>query len=209
METNQTFSHALQRLRKLNGLTQEQLAEQLFVSRTAVSKWETGGGYPSLDTLMSISELFGVSVDDLLSGSELVGIAEDETRANTVSMVGIIVGILDIAAALLFVLPLYGVQHADGAYIVSLAEYCGITQFGFSFVSVIVPLVLAGIVEIVARLRSWVRFANGVLAVSAAVHVLAVLLFAAARQPYATALLFVLFAAKAAIALYSVRRSRP
>ncbi len=41
------FNEKLQQLRKKNNLTQEQLAEQLFVSRTAVSKWESGKGYPT------------------------------------------------------------------------------------------------------------------------------------------------------------------
>ena len=45
------FHEKLQELRKKKGLTQEELAEMLFVSRTAVSKWETGRGYPSIDSL--------------------------------------------------------------------------------------------------------------------------------------------------------------
>ena len=43
------FSEKLQELRKSRNLTQEELAEALFVSRTAVSKWESGRGYPSID----------------------------------------------------------------------------------------------------------------------------------------------------------------
>ena len=45
---------------------QEQLAAKLYVSRTAVSKWETGGGSPNLDSLQAVARLFDVSVDDLL-----------------------------------------------------------------------------------------------------------------------------------------------
>ncbi len=44
------FSDKLQQLRKQNNLTQEQPAEQLFVSRTAVSKWESGRGYPNIES---------------------------------------------------------------------------------------------------------------------------------------------------------------
>ena len=65
------FNEKLQQLRKEKGLTQEQLAEELFVSRTAISKWESGRGYPGIDSLKAISMLFSVSVDDLLSGEEL------------------------------------------------------------------------------------------------------------------------------------------
>lgn len=45
------FNEKLSQLRKAKGLTQEELAEALYVSRTAVSKWESGRGYPSIDSL--------------------------------------------------------------------------------------------------------------------------------------------------------------
>lgn len=71
------FHETLQTLRKQRGLTQEQLAESLFVSRTAVSKWESGRGYPSIDSLKAIAAFFSVTVDELLSGvhwlSDIIG----------------------------------------------------------------------------------------------------------------------------------------
>ena len=69
------FNEKLQNLRKAKGLTQEELAELLFVSRTAVSKWESGRGYPSIDSLKDISKFFHVSIDDLLSGEKLLSLA--------------------------------------------------------------------------------------------------------------------------------------
>ena len=66
-----TFGEKLKKLRKDNGLTQEQLAEKLFVTRTAVSKWETGNGYPAIDSLKMISELFGISIDELISDGDV------------------------------------------------------------------------------------------------------------------------------------------
>ena len=66
------FHEKLQELRKHRGLTQEELAEILFVSRTAVSKWESGRGMPSIDSLKDISAYFSVSIDDLLSGEKLI-----------------------------------------------------------------------------------------------------------------------------------------
>ena len=65
------FNEKLQELRKQKELTQEELAEVLFVSRTAISKWESGRGYPNIDSLKAIAKFFGVTIDELLSGDEL------------------------------------------------------------------------------------------------------------------------------------------
>ena len=80
------FHEKLQELRKSRGLTQEELAEALFVSRTAISKWESGRGYPSIDSLKEISRYFSVSIDDLLSGEQLIIIAEKENKSNQISI---------------------------------------------------------------------------------------------------------------------------
>ena len=66
-----TFGEKLKKLRADNGLTQEELSEKIFVTRTAVSKWETGGGYPNIDSLKAISNLFGVSIDELISDADV------------------------------------------------------------------------------------------------------------------------------------------
>ena len=60
------FNEKLQELRKSKSLTQEELAKALFVSRTAISKWEQGRGYPGIDSLKEISRFFSVSIDDLI-----------------------------------------------------------------------------------------------------------------------------------------------
>lgn len=59
------------RLRTRRGLSQENLAEELGVSRQSVSKWETDGAVPDLDKLIKLSELFGVSLDNLVKGNNL------------------------------------------------------------------------------------------------------------------------------------------
>ena len=66
-----TFGQKLKKLRNDNGLTQEQLAEKIFVTRTAISKWETDNGYPSIDSLKAISKLFHISIDDLISDADI------------------------------------------------------------------------------------------------------------------------------------------
>ena len=63
------FSDNLQFIRAQAGVTQEQLAEQLDVSRQSVSKWESGASFPEMDTLLRICDLYNVNLDTLLRGS--------------------------------------------------------------------------------------------------------------------------------------------
>lgn len=65
------FGEKLKKLRKDNDLTQEELAEKLFVTRTAISKWETDKALPGIDSLKLISDLFGVGIDELISDSDI------------------------------------------------------------------------------------------------------------------------------------------
>lgn len=58
----------LQELRKEKGLTQEQLAESLYVARRTVSRWETGSNMPDLDILVELSDLYEVDLREILSG---------------------------------------------------------------------------------------------------------------------------------------------
>ena len=62
-----SFGDRLQTLRRSRGLTQEQFAQQLKVSRQAVSKWESGRGYPEIEKIIYICNCYGVSMGELLS----------------------------------------------------------------------------------------------------------------------------------------------
>lgn len=73
-ELRTNLASNIAKLRKKCGMTQEQLAERLFVSNKAVSKWERGAGYPEITQLVSLSNIFGVSIDALMK-SEKSGIA--------------------------------------------------------------------------------------------------------------------------------------
>ena len=64
------FGERLQLLRRRSGLTQEQFAEQLQVSRQAVSKWESGKGYPEMEKLLFICRQYGVTLNDLFEQGE-------------------------------------------------------------------------------------------------------------------------------------------
>ena len=65
------FGDKLKKLRADNHLTQDELAEKILVTRTAVSKWETNKGYPSIDSLKQLSNLFGISIDELISDDDV------------------------------------------------------------------------------------------------------------------------------------------
>lgn len=189
------FNEKLQELRKMKGLTQEELAQALYVSRTAISKWESGRGYPNIDSLKQISAFFGVSLDDLLSGEQLLDIAEEDTRQKTAHMQDVLFGLLDMSVAMFWVLPWFG-QTADGGLqevplwaLTAIAPHTRVAYWG-----VVVLLVLCG-VSILAlqrvRCALWHRIKAPV---SLALTALGVLLFILGSQPYAAAYLFVLLA---------------
>lgn len=66
-----TFGNKLKKLRQDNNLTQDELAEKIYVTRTAISKWETDKGYPSIDSLKQLSDLFQISIDELISDADI------------------------------------------------------------------------------------------------------------------------------------------
>lgn len=77
---NMNFAENLQCIRTRNGLTQEQLAEELNVTRQSVSKWESGASFPEMDTLLKICERYRVGLDELLRGS-VEGHHEEEAKS--------------------------------------------------------------------------------------------------------------------------------
>src|SRR5699024_10324402 len=123
------FNEKLQQLRTRKNLTQEQLAEQLYVSRTAISKWESGKGYPNIESLKCISKFFSVTIDELLSGEELITLAETENRSNLKKIYNYIYGILDMMAVAFIFLPLYGNPVGGYVYAVNLLSFTATTPF--------------------------------------------------------------------------------
>ncbi len=187
------FHSKLQHLRKQQGLTQEQLAEKLYVSRTAVSKWESGKGYPSIESLKQLSRVFGISIDDLLSGEELIAAAQEENHANLRSVYAALWGMLDLAAVACILLPLYGVPVDGGFRSVTLFSFTAASPLIHSmYWLALIGLMITGAAEmwLVRRGRAGCRMLS--LALSAA----AILLFTSAKEPYAAAVLFLLFLGK-------------
>ena len=205
------FGEKLKALRTERGLTQEQLAARLYVSRTAVSKWETGGGSPNLDSLQAVARLFDVSVDDLLvyCFRHFSRSGRDERRSTARSSGMLSFGLLDVLAVVFAFIPLYGVDDGSFVRMANLADYGASVDFGASFAvmaAAVVSLMFVGAVEILLAAAGSRRAARIVALVGFAVQALAVVLFASTMQPYATTLMFALLLAKVVVG-YRILRS--
>ena len=179
------FHEKLQQLRKQRGLTQEELAAELFVSRTAISKWESGRGYPSIDSLKAISGFFSVSIDTLLSGDEVLTLAREEQRQRDTRFRDLVFGLLDCGSAMLLVLPLFGQASGTGVQAVSLLALTGVRGYLRSaYAALVLASVALGIRNLLCRGRGWAGASLGL-------GVLGVFLFLMSRQPYAAGFSFV------------------
>ena len=191
----------LQELRKRRALTQEELAAALYVSRTAISKWESGRGYPNIDSLKAISRFFGVTIDDLLSGEELLSLAEEAQQQQAANDRNLVFALLDISMALFLFLPVFG-QNTDGAMrSVSLTALTGLSAYLTSAYWLIIIAMIASGTAILLRKDAqsvWMQHARKL---SLLLGAAAVLLFIISRQPYAAAFAFVFLIIKALMLL--------
>lgn len=191
------FNEKLQELRKHKGLTQEELAELLFVSRTAVSKWESGRGYPNIDSLKAIARFFGVTIDELLSGDELLTIAEIDTEQKENHIRDLVFGLLDISVAVFFFLPLFGQKVNGIIQEVSLLSLTGIASYlRIAYFVVAIGIAVFGILTLALQKCQqlfWVRNKNRI---SLILNAVGVTLFIISTQPYAAILLFVFLVIK-------------
>ena len=190
------FHEKLQQLRKQNQLTQEQLAEQLYVSRTAVSKWESGKGYPNIESLKCISKLFSVTIDQLLSSDELIVLAETENRININNISNLIYSLLDLSTILFLFLPFYA--QSDGSHVrfETLISYSESESTQLVYFTLLILMSLWGAAELILRILQHENAFKAIRIFSFLLHSIAILLFIMTRQPYITALSFVLLIIK-------------
>ena len=196
------FHEKLQELRKSRGLTQEELAESLYVSRTAVSKWESGRGYPSIDSLKEISNYFSVTIDDLLSSEKLLSIAEKENKSNLRNICDLLFGILDVCSFLLIVLPLYPNTVNGFVYSVNLFAYVQTTSLNrFVYWIMFISLVVIGIIKLTLTKLRIEKCSKILTEVSMVISILMVLFLAITRQAYAVIVVFLLLVIKGMLLL--------
>ena len=191
------LNEKLQELRKKKGLTQEELAEALFVSRTAVSKWESARGYPNIESLKAIAKFFGVTIDELLSGDELLSIAEEEGRQKENRVRDLVFGLLDCSVAMLFFLPLFGERGTAMIQAVSLLSLVGIAPYlKIAYVAAVMAMVALGVAALAlqpCRNMFWMKNKSKL---SLLLNALGALLFIISSQPYAATLLFIFLTIK-------------
>lgn len=180
------FKEKLQELRKQRGLTQEELAEMLFVSRTAVSKWESGRGFPNIESLKMIAKFFSVSLDDLLSNEQILFIAENDTKQKENQITNLIFGLLDCSMLLFLFLPLFAYNTGEFVKSASLFDLTNIGMFVKTAYFVLVFFVtLVGITTLALQSFIKEKHNNIIRKTSFMLSIIVLALFILTKQPYA------------------------
>ena len=176
-------------------MTQEELAEALLVSRTAISKWESVRGYPSIDSLKEISSYFSVTIDDLICSDEMITLAENEKREFADKYVSLLCNVLDILLIILMFIPVFG-NGADASSV----PLFGLTETGMwikiVYTAVICITVTAGICAQVFSRFDRPEQSRIVLIAGAVSSTVLSAVFILTRQPYAGIICFTILVIK-------------
>lgn len=193
-----TFGQKLKTLRINNNLTQDDLAEILFVSRTAVSKWESGRGMPNIESLKALSKYFSVTIDDLLSGEELIILAQNDQRQKEMHIKRIVFGLLDFSMFLLLFLPFFA-QKTNG--IINEVSLLSLTQIQpylkILYFVVIISCVVLGVLTLVLLNKMGESAGKRNIIISLVLGAFGVIIFIVSLQPYAAAFVFMFLVIKA------------
>ena len=192
-----TLGEKLKKLRTDHSLTQEELAEKLFVSRTAISKWESNRGYPNIETLKAISKFFSVSVDDLLSSDELLTIAEEDSKQKETRLKDSVFALLDLSMAMLLFLPFFAGSREGVIQSVSLIALDGIQPYlKAAYFAVVTATVFVGVLALALQNCQKAFWLKSKTNLSLLLGMAAVLLFVVSSQPYAAVFAIALLAIK-------------
>ena len=188
---NMEFHEKLQELRKSKGLTQEELAGELYVSRTAISKWESGRGYPNIDSLKAVSKYFSLTIDDLLSGNEMLKIAEEDHRQKEQKKRTQIIALLDCCHAVFFLIPLFRQEIANTITAVSLIQMK--THLSTIYFAIAAITIIFGIITFALQNSKHIFIIQKA---SILLSIIATLVFTAGTQPYAAVFAFIFLLTK-------------
>lgn len=191
------FNEKLQELRKQKKLTQEQLAQQLYVSRTAISKWEAGRGCPSLDSLKEISKYFSVSLDELLSSEELLTVAQEDNKQKIRYFRDMVFGLLDCSVIMFLFLPFFGQKYGEVVQHVSMLSLTDIEGYvKIPYLFIVIGLFLFGILTLVLQNYNGTRWINYKGKISLSLSAVGSTFFTMSLQPYAAVFTFFLLVIK-------------
>ena len=180
------FNEKLQKLRTNENLTQEELAEKLYVSRTAISKWESGRGYPSIDSLKAIAKYFHVTIDELIGGEEIVTLAEQDIKESNKKYTTLLCGILDCLMVLLLLLPVFGDGGTETVTSVSMMGMTGTSAWLKAAFIVVTGLTATnGFCAVIISSFDKPIWDKHRMVTGMTLSVIATMLFILARQPYA------------------------
>ena len=157
------IGNKINQLRKLSGMTQEQLAEKLNVSRQTVSKWETGSTFPDIESVVKVSEIFRVSLDDLLKEGEKSMTDKNDERITLEDLVKINLHNRRMTLLLISGLIFIMISILNFAYVMALQSTTLSTQYmlyryivtgqyesaPINFVNLMIPSIIAGVIGLV------------------------------------------------------------
>ncbi len=203
------FGEKLLNLRKSRGLTQEELAQALYVSRTAVSKWESGRGYPSIESLKGIAGYFSVTVDELISGEKLLSMAEKENKSNIRRMCDLLFSVVDMFSFMLMILPLYPMEAEGIFYSVNIFDYMNTAPtMGMIYSALIILLILCGVIKLILLQTKREKSQRFLTVFSMCASIFGVIFFALSRQVYSVVLVFLFMIAKGLLLLKYTRKGK-
>ena len=179
------FNEKLQKLRTGEKLTQEELAEKLYVSRTAISKWESGRGYPSIDSLKAIAQYFHITIDELIGGEEMITLAEKDIEASNKKHLYLICGMLDCLTLLLLFLPVFGDGTAPVSSVAVTAMTAVSSWLKTTFIVLIGITVLTGFTAVTVSSLDKPVWSRRLWTAGIVLSILGSMLFILSRQPYA------------------------
>lgn len=195
-----TFGEKIKKLRTDKSLTHDELAEKLYVTRTAISKWESDRGYPNIDSLKQIAKFFSVTVDDLLSADELLTIAEQDNKQKEKYFRDLVYSLLDLSNMMLFFLPFFAQNINTEIQSVSLIALDDIQPYlKIAYIAVTVVMILMGVVTLCLQncgLTTWLKSKT---VISLMLGIISVLLFMISSQPYAGVFAFAILVIKSAV----------
>lgn len=192
-----TFGEKLKKLRTDRGLTQDELAEKIFVTRTAVSKWESDRGYPNIESLKAIARFFSVTVDELLSSDEVLTIAEEDSKRKEKRYRDLIYGLLDICISMLLFLPFFAEKEDGIIQSVPLITLGGVQGYvKIAYFAIVIGMIATGVLTLALQSCQAAVWQKNRTTASLILGEVSVLLFMISSQPYAAVFAFVLLTIK-------------